>query len=245
MDSFSITIITIISVTFLSAFIKGRKKDRCLKKIDGYYVYVYNSKEKIIWGRSEIESNSIIIDFETAKKSDNKKFILYKDEFKNMQLIMRLHKYFDEKQKLKREKLYNKILKPGFISRFKRKISNIFATTKDAVTEIINLFIASAKTIGPMKVLGAQSKQIDKLKNDSLANITSNAYEPIWERYIGKCVEIEILEDKLINITGLLVEYSESYILIYDSIIEGIEQEEPHDLIISRNYGTIRHVLRV
>ena len=245
MDSFSITIITIISVTFLSAFIKGRKKDRCLKKIDGYYVYVYNSKEKIIWGRSEIESNSIIIDFETAKKSDNKKFILYKDEFKNMQLIMRLHKYFDEKQKLKREKLYNKILKPGFISRFKRKISNIFATTKDAVTEIINLFIASAKTMGPMKVLGAQSKQIDKLKNDSLTNITSNAYEPIWERYIGKCVEIEILEDKLINITGILVEYSESYILIYDSIIEGIEQEEPHDLIISRNYGTIRHILRV
>ena len=62
MDSLTVTIIAIVLVTFLSAFIKGRKKDRCLKKIDGYFIQVFNSKIKTIWGKAEIESNSIVID---------------------------------------------------------------------------------------------------------------------------------------------------------------------------------------
>jgi len=42
-----------------------------------------------------------------------------------------------------------------------------------------------------------------------------------------------------------LVEYSQSYILLFDSSINGLDEEGPHDLLISREYGTIRHVLTV
>lgn len=238
MDSFSITIISIVVVSFFSAFINGRKRDRCLKKINGYIVDIYNAKEKIIWGRTEIESNSITIEFDSKKK----KFILYKNEFKNMQLIFRLHSHFDQKQKEKHSKVYNKILNPSLHSKLRRKLSNTFATAKDAVAEIVNVFMASAKTKGPMKSFTAQTKQIDRLKNDSLNTITSNAYEPIWEKHIGKSVEIEIFEDESINISGVLAEYSQSYILIFDAITEGLGTTDAHDLLISREYGTIRHV---
>ena len=78
MDSLTVTIIAIVLVTFLSAFIKGRKKDRCLKKIDGYFIQVFNSKIKTIWGKAEIESNTIVIDFESNETDAGKKFILYK-----------------------------------------------------------------------------------------------------------------------------------------------------------------------
>ncbi len=156
MDSLTITILSIIVVTFVSAFIKGRKKDRCLKKINGYFIHIYNSKEKTIWGRSEVESNSIVIDFENNTDSVKKKFILYKSEFKNMQLILRLHSYLDKNQKIKRDKILKKVLNPGLFSKLKRKLGNVFATAKDAVNEIINLLMASAKTMGPMKALSAQ-----------------------------------------------------------------------------------------
>ena len=46
MDSLTITILAIVIITFLSAFIKGRSRDRCLKKMDGHLIKVYNSKEK-------------------------------------------------------------------------------------------------------------------------------------------------------------------------------------------------------
>tara|TARA_B100001287_G_scaffold9437_4_gene7317 strand:+ start:2185 stop:2916 length:732 start_codon:yes stop_codon:yes gene_type:complete len=242
MDSLTVTIIAIVIVTFLSAFIKGRKKDRCLKKIDGYFIHVFNSKTKTIWGRAEIESNSLIIDFENNEKI-NKKFILYKNEFKNMQLILMLHNHFDINQNNKRSRVLKKVLNPGVYSKLKRKLANVFATAKDAVNEIVNLLMASAKTMGPMKTLSSQAKHVDRLKDDSLLNLTSNSYEPTWEKYIGKKVEVEILEDKSLKITGILVEYSQSYIFLYDSSIEGLNEEGPHDILVSRSYGTLRHVL--
>ena len=245
MDSLTITILSIIVVTFVSAFIKGRKKDRCLKKINGYFIHIYNSKEKTIWGRSEVESNSIVIDFENNTDSVKKKFILYKSEFKNMQLILRLHSYLDKNQKIKRDKILKKVLNPGLFSKLKRKLGNVFATAKDAVNEIINLLMASAKTMGPMKALSSQEKHVDRLKDDSMGNLTGNAFEPIWEKCIGKQVEVEINEDDSLQIEGVLVEYSQSYILLFDSSIKGLDEEGPHDLLISREYGTIRHVLTV
>ena len=243
MDSLTITILSIVVVTFLSAFIKGRKKDRCLKKVNGYFIHIYNSKQKTIWGRAEIESNSIVIDFENSNELTKKKFILYKNEFKNMQLIILLHSYLDKKQKLKRNRILKNFLRPGIFSKVKRKLGNVFATAKDAVNEIINLLMASAKTIGPMKSISPQGKHVDRLKDDSMGNLTGNAYEPIWEKYIGKKVDVEIKEDKSLKIEGVLVEYSQSYILLFDSSIKGIEYDGPNDLLISREYGTIRHVL--
>ena len=126
MDSLTITILSIVVVTFLSAFIKGRKKDRCLKKINGFFVNIYNAKEKIIWGRAEIESNSIVVDFEENLNQPNKKFLLYKNEFKNMQIIVRAHKSFDVTQISKRERMLKSVLKPGFITKIRRLLSYFF-----------------------------------------------------------------------------------------------------------------------
>ena len=241
MDSLTITILSIVVVTFLSAFIKGRKKDRCLKKIDGFFVNIYNAKEKIIWGRAEIESNSIVVDFEENLNQPNKKFLLYKNEFKNMQIIVRTHKSFNPTQISKRERMLKSVLKPGFITKIKRRFRNVFATAKDAVNEIVNLLLS--KTMGSVKSISSQSKQIDRLKEDSIENLSSNAYEPIWEKYIGKTVEVEVFDDEDLTVTGVLGEYSQAYIFLYNAAISNTIENEPLDLIISRAYGTIRHVL--
>ncbi len=243
MDSLTITIITIIIVTFLSAFFKGRKIDRCLKKINGYFVQVYNTKEKSIEGMAEVASNSIVIEFDDEKASKNKKFILYKNEFKNMELILRLHGFFDEVQKSKRDQIFKKAINPGLLAKLNRKLRNVFATAKDAVNEIIGLLLTSAKTMGPIKALSSQEKQVNKLKDDSVGSLTGNAFEPIWEKCIGKRVGVEIKEDDTLKVEGTLIEYSQSYILLFDSSIAGLAQEEPHDLLVSREYGTIRHII--
>ena len=158
-----------------------------------------------------------------------------------MQLILRLHSYFNPKQKTKRDKVIKRVLNPGFLGKIKRKLGNFFATAKDAVNEIVNLLIASAKKMGPMKALPSQAKHVDRLKDDSLGNL--NSFEPIWERYIGKKVEVEVFEDESLKITGILVEYSQTYIFLYDATIEGIDEKGAYDILISRDYGTIRHII--
>ena len=242
MDSLSITLILIISVSFLSAFIKGRKRDRCLEKIDDFFIHIYNNKEKTSWGRVGVVSNALIVDFVSPDSSDKKNFIVYKNEFKNMHLILRLHSYFDAKQKIKRDRLLKKVLKPGLATKVKRKLSNVFATAKDAVAEIVNTLMASAKSVGPMKNISNHVKHVDRLKDDSLSSL-NNSYEPIWEKFIGKNVIVEAFDEKDVVVTGVLVEYSQEYICLFDSSIEGIDEEGAHDILINRNYATIRHVV--
>ena len=88
MDSLSITLILIISVSFLSAFIKGRKRDRCLEKIDDFFIHIYNNKEKTIWGRVGVVSNALIVDFVSPDASNKKNFIVCDRQVEGMSSIM-------------------------------------------------------------------------------------------------------------------------------------------------------------
>ena len=101
-----------------------------------------------------------------------------------MQIIVRTHKSFDPTQISKREKMLKSVLKPGFVTKIKRRLRNVFATAKDAVNEIVNLLLA--KTMGSVKSISSQSKQINRLKEDSIENLSSNAYEPIWKNILVK-----------------------------------------------------------
>ena len=158
-----------------------------------------------------------------------------------MQIIVRPQATFDKIQILKREKMLKNVLNPGILTKFKRRLRNVFATAKDAVNEIVNLLLS--KTMGSVKTISLQTKHIDRLKEDSLANLSSNSYEPIWEKYIGRSVEIEVFNDDEFKIYGVLGEYSQEYIFLYDVSITDLEVSGPTDVLISRTYGTIRHVL--
>ena len=63
------------------------------------------------------------------------------------------------------------------------------------------------------------------------------------EKYIGKTVEVEVFDDEDLTVTGVLGEYSQAYIFLYNAAVSNLIENEPMDLIISRTYGTIRHVL--
>ena len=111
MDSLTVTILTIITATFLSAFIKGRKKDRCLKKVNDYFVHIYNSKKCTIWGRAEIESNSIVINF---RPKINKSFKI--KNIKNLEKVTNV--LFSSKRKMINKNI-RKILKDNQIKNIK------------------------------------------------------------------------------------------------------------------------------
>jgi hypothetical protein len=244
MDSLSITLLVIISTSFIGAFLKGRNKDRCLAKFDDFFVHIYKGKEKTIWGRIDVVSNAVLVYFEKQDGKSNKNFILYKHEFKSMELILRLHAHFDETQKLRRDKLLKRTLKPGLTSIIKRKFGVVMSTAKDAVLEVINALMSSMKSVGPMKGMGDQTKHLDKLKDDSVATMTNNSYEPIWERNIGEAVVVEAIDDENFEFKGTLVEYSQNYILLFDATIGGMDVAENHDLLISRDVATIRHIVK-
>ena len=120
MDSFLLSII-IISVTgVIGAFIKGKQKDRCFKYFQGLDAHILTLDDKDIWGKFNIESNAVEVQFNDIDISQNDKdrfsktnFIFYKSEFSSIKMLVHFIHNSDEIAVTKRDKELNKLLNPS------------------------------------------------------------------------------------------------------------------------------------
>lgn len=240
MDSFTITIIIISLSGFIGAFIKGKKKDRCLKGLNKSNIHIIKLKkdEKDIIGRLNIEANCMEIKLNDNNEKEN--LILYKNEYTSINKIIRYTKMLNDKEIKKRTIEYNKIISPSFFRKMKRTVIIFFNITKDAVFELSETMLSKTK----LSSLN-QTEFVESIKNHTSQSATISSYQPIWERYIGKKI---ILEQTINNIkmeySGILKEYSGNYILLYDVSFGNETQLQNSDIIFPRNNSVIRNLLR-
>ncbi|MEA3347341.1 MAG: hypothetical protein U9Q21_04585 [Candidatus Auribacterota bacterium] len=169
-DTFAITIIFIIVVTFLGAFIKGRTKDRCLRHFSGYTVTLEKKDSKKIWGKLRVENSCL--EFVYAEPYLDEKdrhfetsYVVYKNEFGQIFILLRYVDNLSGKNLAQRDKILKKSHHPGRLSVLGRKVRNIFGTVKDSIMEIVNMFVGKMKTATPMgKVLAGQDNMFQKFK---------------------------------------------------------------------------------
>ena len=243
MDSFTITIIIISLSGFIGAFIKGKKKDRCLKELNQSNIHIIkiNGKEKEesdILGQLNIESNCMEIKLNDNTKKEN--LILYKNEYVSINKIIRYTELQNEKEKKEREIEFNKITNPSLFRKMKRTIIIFFNITKDAIFELSETMLSKTK----LSSLN-QTEFVESIKSHTSQSATISSYQPIWERYIGKKVVLEQIIDNIkIEYSGILKEYSGNYILLYDVNFKNKSQIKNSDILFPRGNSVIRNLLR-
>ena len=84
----AITILFIVLSTFVGAFIRGRKKDKCLKAFRGFIITLEDVGGKRIWGRLNVQATGMELIY-TQPHNDpdghiESSYILYKYEFGNI-----------------------------------------------------------------------------------------------------------------------------------------------------------------
>jgi hypothetical protein len=242
MDSFTITIIIISLSGFIGAFIKGKKKDRCLKELNQSNIHIIKMKEdregSDIFGRLNIEANCMEIKLNDNTKKKN--LILYKNEYVSINKIIRYTELQNVKEKKERTIEFNKITNPSLFRKIKRTIIIFFNITKDAIFELSETMLSKTK----LSSLN-QTEFVESIKNHTSQSATISSYQPIWERYIGKKVVLEQIIDNIkIEYSGILKEYSGNYILLYDVSFENKSQIQNSDIIFPRGNSVIRNLLR-
>ena len=240
MDSFTITIIIISLSGFIGAFIKGKKKDRCLKQLNMSNIHIIkmNKEENDILGRLNIESNCMEIKLNDNTKKEN--LILYKNEYILINKIIRYTELQNEKEKKEREIEFNKITNPSLFRKMKRTIIIFFNITKDAIFELSETMLSKTK----LSSLN-QTEFVESIKSHTSQSATISSYQPIWERYIGKKVVLEQIIDNIkIEYSGILKEYSGNYILLYDVNFKNKSQIKNSDILFPRGNSVIRNLLR-
>ena len=248
-DTFAITVIFIVLSTFVAAFIRRRKRDKCLKDFSDNMVTLEETAGKIIWGKLRVENTGLELVYPAKQKDedghDEASYILYKYEYPNIQALIRFHEQLSENNKKERDKELEKTYHPGLLRRLKRKIQNIFKTIRDSVVEVVNLLISRAKkTTGVGATLTSQDKYVTQMKQELMGSV-GTSFEPLLERHIGKKIVLAMLKgDKIFEHCGVLKEYTAEFVEIMD-VDYKVKQDEPAkraDLVVPRKYGIVRHL---
>lgn len=248
-DTFAITIIFIVVVTIVGAFVRRRSRDKCLTDFTGDMATLEMTNTKAIWGKLRVENTGVELLYEAAHADEDghieTSYILYKQEYSNIQILLRYHDQLTEKGKKDREKQLGRTYHPTFLRRLKRRILNFFKTVRDSVMEVMNLLISQAKKTTPAgEMLTSQDKYVSQLKQELIGS-AGTSYEPLLERYIGHKVILELVKgDKILEFAGVLKEYTADFIEVMDVDYRSNDEEPTRkaDLVSLRKYAVVRHL---
>jgi len=244
-----ITIVFIVLATFVGAFVRRRHRDRCLKDFAGYLVTLEKTGAKTIWGKLRVENTGLELVYENLHKDsaghDEASYILYKQEYSNIQALIRFHDQLSNSDRAKRDKDLKKTYHPGLFRRLGRKVRNIFKTVRDSVMEVVNVLMSHAKRTTPSgTMLTSQDKYVSQMKQELISSVTT-AYEPLLERHIGRKVVFELVKgDKVFELPGVLKDYTSEFIELMDIDYRIDQADAPRraDIVMLRTCGIVRHL---
>lgn len=246
MDAFTITLLAILVLAFISGFIAQTYKDKCLRHFHGFPVILERVSGKMVKGLLHVHSSGLefifhrplgtIKRYQKKQKTESKipafnekvvvhdadkhqeaSYIFYKYEYEKIQVLIRYYHDLSQEEKEKRDKLLKWIYHPGFFFQLRRKSNNLVKKLKKSFGDIIDLSIATLQTRSPAaKKMRLKSSSIDKLQEE-ISESVGVSYEPLLEKYIGYRVIFELLKgDRKYKYVGILRDYSKNYLEFMD-----------------------------
>ncbi|MHC4759517.1 MAG: hypothetical protein ACYTE8_12745 [Planctomycetota bacterium] len=245
----TLTIIFIVLAALVGAFVRRVARDKCLKDFANFLVTFERTDGRTVWGKLNVENTGLEFIYPDVHKDedghDETTYILYKNEYPNIQALLRFHDELSKMNQIRRQMELDKTYHPTFLRRLCRKVANLFKTIRDSILEVINLLMAQAKKASATSgILTSQDKYVSQMQQQ-IVGAAGTSYEPLLEKYIGHKVVLEIKKaDKRIEYCGVLKEYTAEFISVLDIDYKLDEDSETRkaDLITLRSLGTIRHL---
>ena len=203
------TILFIVLAAVVAAFVRRRKRDKCLKDFTGNMVTIEKTDGKAIWGLLKVENTGMELVYPAPQKDDQghdeTTCIIYKFEYPNIQALVRFHDELSHHNKIIRAAELERTYHPTFGRKLKRQTVNVFKTVRDSVVEVVNMLISHAKKATPAGgVLTGQDKYVSQMKQELMGSVGAS-FEPLLEKYVGRRVVLELVKGDNI------LEYQEWY----------------------------------
>jgi len=143
--------------------------------------------------------------------------LIYKNEYLDIQAIVRYHRDLTEEGKELRIEDFQRAFQPSSWRKIRRSIINFLKIIKEALLEIINMLTSHLSRTTPAGATFASNDiQVNKIKNE-VYGLVECSYEPLLEEYIGERVILELKRgDDWLKYNGVLKEYTASFIELID-----------------------------
>lgn len=250
-----ITLIVLVVGALLGGYFKGRDRDRVLKDFAGYHVTLETLDGHLVWGNMRLHSTGIELIYRSDVQDEyhiETTYILYKDQFPQIQAIYR---YLDEiggDQSERRQREWHKTFHPGFWHRFQRHSRNFLNTVSDSLSQAIGILVGYAQT--STKRISAGSDQYLSKVSQSIIGYVGTKYDPLLERYVGTKVVVEVTEGETVyEHIGVLKDYTADYLEVLDvqypkqAVLEMDQEEEcrEEENIRVERHGDNLHVTNI
>lgn len=217
--SFIITLVVILAATLIGSYVRSSRRDQALKDFDGFNVTVEKKDNHIMWGEMHVYSTGFELIYRSDVQDDHHletSYILYRDEFDEIQAIYRYTRDLNDELRRKRAKEMERAFHPGLWRRSRRSFQNFMSTATDSMGEVLGLVIG--RTRRPAKTVITETSQtyLTGIGKDVIGYVGNN-YDPLLERYVGMRVVAEVVEDETVHEhVGVLKEYSADFIELLD-----------------------------
>src|SRR6056297_2317461 len=248
MDAATITIIFIFFSALLAIVIRKIKKDKCLKDFRDDIVILELLNGQHYRGELKMKSSGLKFNYPELIKDDNNlsflSFLLYKNEYPDVQAVVRYHKDLTEEGKKLRKEDFMRTFQPSRWRKFRRSLLNFLKIIKDAIIEIINMLTSNLSKTTPVgAAISTNNNQVNKMKNE-VYNLVETSYEPLLEDYIGERVILELKRgSEWLKYNGVLKDYTAEFIELIDvDYAPETSGRIDADLIVLRKYGIVRNL---
>ncbi len=249
LDSFTVTIVVILTAALISAFSRRVKRDKCLYDFNNDPVILEKINGEIAGeGILRVENTGLEFIYPVEKKDEQMQtvlssYIFYKYEYPQIQALIRFHDQLSDEGKKEREKELRRTYNPSIFKRLRRKIQNFFKTISDSLTELANAMVMHFQKSSAGALLKSQDKYLKQI-NQNIIESVGSAFDPILERYIGHKIVFELIKgEKLHRYSGILKDYTANYLEILDVFYElNGSPARIADIIVPQKLGIIRHL---
>jgi hypothetical protein len=241
-----LTLLFIFGGAFLTALLRSRVRDRCLKHFHGFHVNIEKSDERT-WGKLEVYSAGLelIYDSPHDDKDGHQEFssVFFQHDLDDLTAIYRFKDELTEEAQRQRELDVADSWNPAFVPRWSRRSWNVLSMFRDACIEAMGAVVSQMRKSSGSGVIAQQGGRIEGAGKTLIQDAASNAYEPVLERHIGKRVVVEYRKTDPVEIVGILREYSDLYLELLDVALPkgASDHGKEVDLILPRRICVVRH----
>jgi len=215
-----LTLVVVILTALLGAYVNGRRRDRCLAHFEADHVNIELLGGQQIWGHLHVEPTGVELiytrDHRDQQEHIETTYLLYKDEFPQIQAVYRYCDEMDANELQKRRAMIDRVFHPRPGMRLRRRLRNFISLASDSLSQAIGVIVGSSKAQG--------SRLITEESQDYFTNLGSNLigyagtdYDPLLERYVGVKVVVELREgDTVYEHVGILCDYTADFLEILD-----------------------------
>lgn len=215
-----ITLVIVLLSALVGAYFGGRRRDRCLVHFERDLVNVELLEGKQIWGHLHVEATGLELDYvrdhRDAQEHIETTYLLYKDEFPQIQAVYRYCDDLDEHQIQKRQATIDRVFHPRLWTRLRRRVRNFISLASDSLGQAIGVIIGSTKARGS-RYITEESQEYFTSLGSHLIGYAGTDYDPLLERYVGVKVVVELNEgDTSHEYVGILCDYTADFLEMLD-----------------------------